>query len=213
VYSFKHSIIQSFKQLKMKVQNLTQDSKLYTSNVFLILGEWNTVDDLTTLIDVGYDAHIIEKIKAINTGLGKNKIDQVIITHSHSDHAAILPLIKETFNPKIYAFNSHLKGIDHQLKDGDIIRIGELQFEVFHITAHSYDSICLYCEENGALFAGDTNFPIDFENPVLKEENSYPLARLDGRKVMTVYNGHGPSHDYSNKSFKLIKEDNKLFNT
>ncbi len=191
----------------MKIRNLTEDSKLYTSNVFLVLGEWNTVDDLTTLIDVGYDSSIINKIESMNMGLGKKKIDQVIITHSHSDHAAILPAIKEAFNPKIYAFNSHLIGIDKQLKDGDKLKIGDLQFEVYHITAHSYDSICLFCEENGVLFAGDTNFPIEFENDVLKDENSYPLARLNGKNIKTVYYGHGPAHDFTTKKFHIYTDE------
>ncbi|MCK5170477.1 MAG: MBL fold metallo-hydrolase, partial [Bacteroidales bacterium] len=110
---------------------------MYTSNVFLVLGAWKTIDDVNTLIDVGRDKSIIRKIENINTGLGKKKIDQVILTHSHSDHAGILPVIKEIFNPKIYAFNSHLKGIDQTLRDGDKLRLGEKQFEVFHITAHS----------------------------------------------------------------------------
>ncbi len=197
----------------MKIQNLTENSRLYTSNVFLVKGEWNTVDDITTLIDVGADALIISRIMTMNMGLGKKKIDQVILTHSHSDHVAILPAIKEAFNPKVYAFNSHLKGIDSVLKDGDHVRIGEQQFEVFHITSHSYDSICLYCEKEGILFAGDTNFPIDFENPVMKEENAYVLARLAGKPVKTVYNGHGQEHDYSNRKFVIVKEENKLFNT
>jgi glyoxylase-like metal-dependent hydrolase (beta-lactamase superfamily II) len=197
----------------MRIKNLTENSQIYTSNVFLVLGEWNTTEDLTTLIDVGFDNSIINKIKSMNMGLGKKKIDQVVLTHSHSDHAAILPAIKEAFNPVVYAFNSYLKGIDKILLDESVIRIGEQYFEVFHITAHSYDSICLYCEEVGVLFAGDTNFPLDFENPQLKEENAYPLSRLAGKRVKTLYNGHGSEQDYTNKPFQLVKEENKLFNT
>jgi glyoxylase-like metal-dependent hydrolase (beta-lactamase superfamily II) len=189
----------------MKISNLTEDSKQYTSNVFLVLGTWNTVDDINTLIDVGSDAIIINKIENINTGLGKNKIDQVILTHSHSDHAAILPVIKDAFNPRICAFNSHLKGIDRILKDGDVLRIGEQQFEVFHITAHSYDSICLFGEEEGILFAGDTTFPIEFENETLKKENAYVLSRLKEKNIRRVYSGHGPPHDFMNGNFQLIK--------
>jgi len=190
----------------MRITNLTEDSKLYTSNVFLVLGEWNTTDDVTTLIDVGYDPTIIDKIEKMNMGLGKKKIDQVILTHSHSDHAAILPEIKKAFNPKVYAFNSYLKGIDQILRDGDVLRIGEQYFEVFHITAHSYDSICLYCESLGVLFAGDTNFPIDFENPALREENANVLARLGGKPIKMVYNGHGQEQNYNNRKFMIIKE-------
>ena len=152
---------------------------------------------------MGRDKSIIRKIENINTGLGKKKIDQVILTHSHSDHAGLLPVIKAIFNPKIYAFNSHLKGIDQTLRDGDKLRLGEKQFEVFHITAHSNDSICLLCEDEGILFAGDTSFPIEFDNPDLDKENSYVLSRLHGKNIKTVYYGHGPARNY--KKFQLIK--------
>jgi glyoxylase-like metal-dependent hydrolase (beta-lactamase superfamily II) len=191
----------------MKIMNLTENSRLYTSNVFLALGTWNTVDDLNTLIDVGSDDTIIDKINNFNTGLGKKKIDQVIITHSHSDHASLLEAIKNTFNPQICAFNSHLKGIDRILRDGDTLRIGEQQFEVFHITAHSYDSICLYCDAEGILFAGDTTFPIEFENEVLDKENSYVLSRLEGKNIKTVYPGHGQAHFYNDNTFRLLKQN------
>ncbi len=185
--------------------NLTEDSKQYTSNVYLVLGTWNTIDDINTLIDVGNDENIIEKIENINTGLGKKKIDQVILTHSHSDHSAILPAIKKAFNPRICAFNSHLQGIDKILRDGNIIRIGEQQFEVFHITAHSYDSICLFGKDEGILFSGDTTFPIEFENEVLKKENEYVISRLDEKKIWTVYAGHGSIQDFSGRKFNVLK--------
>jgi len=169
------------------------------------MGTWNTIDDITTLVDVGSDELIIKKIEAINTGLGKRKIDQVILTHSHSDHAALLPIIKETFHPRVCAFNSHLKGIDQILRDGDTIRIGEQFFEVFHITAHSYDSICLFGDQEGILFAGDTSFPIEFENEVLTNENEQVLSRLREKTIKIVYYGHGPFHTYTNLNFPLIK--------
>jgi len=191
----------------MKIINLTERSNYYTSNVFLAMGAWNTVSDLNTLIDVGCDFTIIEKIENINTGLGKKKIDQVILTHSHSDHAALLPTIKEIYHPEVYAFNSHLKGIDHVLVDGDMIKIGDKQFEVFHITAHSYDSICLLCEEEGILFAGDTSFPISFENELLYTENFHTLSRLQKKVIKTIYKGHGPSQNSSAIKFTVVNKN------
>jgi len=194
----------------MKIMNLTENSKLYTSNVYLVIGTWNTLDDINTLIDVGSDVSIIQKIESINTGLGKKKVDQVILTHSHSDHAAILPRIKEAFNPRICAFNSHLKGIDQILRDGDILRIGEKQFEVFHISAHSYDSICLLGEDEGILFSGDTTFPIQFENAVLKKENDYVISRLKEKNITAVYPGHGAFQLYSDNKFMATKNKENI---
>ncbi len=189
----------------MKITNLTEDSKIYTSNVYLVLGTWNTVEDINTLIDVGSDDMVFQKIENINTGLGKKKVDQVILTHSHSDHAALLAKIKEAYHPRVCAFNSHLKGIDQILRDGDELRIGEQIFEVFHITAHSYDSICLFGKEEGILFAGDTTFPIEFENELLKNENEQVLSRLHKNNIRIVYSGHGPSHEFTNNKFSLLK--------
>jgi glyoxylase-like metal-dependent hydrolase (beta-lactamase superfamily II) len=186
--------------------NLTENSQQYTSNVYLVMGTWNTIDDINTLVDVGSDGMIIEKLENINTGLGKKKVAQVILTHSHSDHAALMQGIKKLYNSHVCAFNSHLKGIDRILRDGDRIRIGEQQFEVFHITAHSYDSICLYGEDEGILFSGDTTFPIEFENAVLENENQNVLKRLRTKKIKTVYPGHGPVYDYSKREFKLMKD-------
>lgn len=189
----------------MKIVNLTENSRVYTSNVFLVLGEWNSLDDVNTLIDVGCDEGIIQKIENINTGLGKQKIDQVILTHSHSDHTGLLSKIIEVFKPEIYAFNSNLSGTNQMLKDGDIIKIGERQFEVFHITAHSYDSICLFNETDEILFAGDTVFPIEFENTALEEENADVLSRLCEKKIKSVYYGHGPKQNFSANKFQFMK--------
>jgi glyoxylase-like metal-dependent hydrolase (beta-lactamase superfamily II) len=189
----------------MKIFSLNDNSKIYTSNVFLVLGEWNGIEDVNTLIDVGCDHSIIPMIDIINTGLGKKKIDQVIITHSHSDHSGLLPVIKEVYKPVVYAFNPHLPGVDRILHDGDFIKIGEKQFEIYHITSHSFDSVCLYNEADGILFAGDTTFPIEFENKKLEEENKQVLLRLCGKKVTRIYYGHGAMIEFSNKPFRLKK--------
>ncbi|MEA1943993.1 MAG: MBL fold metallo-hydrolase, partial [Euryarchaeota archaeon] len=69
----------------MKVLNLTSDSKMYTSNVYLITGTWNAIDDLNTLVDVGRDPSVIEKINNASTGVGKKRVEQVVLTHSHYD--------------------------------------------------------------------------------------------------------------------------------
>jgi Zn-dependent hydrolases, including glyoxylases len=190
----------------MKIFNLTEKSQLYTSNAYLVLGSWNALDDVNTLIDTGSDDAVIQRIESINTGLGKRKVDQVILTHTHSDHTAALKVVKDAYNPAILAFNIHLKSVTQSIGDGDILKIGDAQFEVFHITAHSYDSVCLFCETEGILFSGDTTFPIDFENAALSDENADVLQRLAGRKVRIMYPGHGTVRHFTHQNFKTIKD-------
>ena len=93
----------------MKILNLTTDSKIYTSNVYLITGTWNAIDDVNTLIDVGRDPSVIDKINSASTGVGKRRVEQVVLTHGHYDHASLLPRIREVFNPVVYAFSYFLE--------------------------------------------------------------------------------------------------------
>ncbi|MDO9538415.1 MAG: MBL fold metallo-hydrolase [Methanocalculus sp.] len=175
----------------MKIQNLTEKSSIYTSNVYLITGTWNTLDDQNTLIDVGRDPSIIGMIRTASSGVGKHKLDQVILTHSHYDHASLLPEIREAFQPVVYAFSDYLKGVDRVLRGGEHLIAGDRSFEVIHTPGHSQDSICLYCEEDGALFAGDTPLVIRTPGGTYEEGFIDALKEICQKDVRTIYFGHG----------------------
>ena len=65
----------------MRISNLIQTkSMVYSSNVYLVLGDWSAIDDVNTLIDVGNDPAILEQISLAPTGVGKKPIEQVIFT-------------------------------------------------------------------------------------------------------------------------------------
>lgn len=175
----------------MKVNNLTYQSKVYTSNVYLLTGNWNTLTDLNTLIDVGRDPCIFEKIDNAATGVGKQRIEQVILTHSHYDHASLLAEVKKRYRPKIYAASFVLENIDFILKGSETLKIADRDFEVIYTPGHSSDSICLYCEEEKVLFAGDSPLII------LSKDNSYEKSFINAleyivtKNVETIYFGHG----------------------
>ena len=175
----------------MRITNLTEPkSMIYSSNVYLIRGDWNAIEDVNTLIDVGNDAAVIERIRATPTGLGKKVVEQVILTHGHFDHAALLPAIREAFDPVAYAHSAFAKA-DHILEDGQTLRCGDRTFEVIYTPGHSNDSICLYCEEDGVLFVGDTPVIIRSTDGSYEEDFIHALERLCRKDVRAIYFGHG----------------------
>jgi len=176
----------------MKIYNLAEDSKIYTSNVYLITGTWNALKDVNTLIDAGRDPLIIDKIDFISTGVGKHKIDQVIFTHSHYDHTSNLPKICKEYNPKVYAFSKFSDNVSELLKDNQKIIIGDKSFEVIHSPGHSNDSVCLYCEEEGVLFAGDTPVILTSNDSTYEQGFVEAIKRLSRKGIKKIFFGHGP---------------------
>ncbi len=177
---------------KVKINNLTEGSNIYTCNAYLLTGTWNTVEDENTLVDVGRDPAVIEAIDAASTGVGKKRISQVIITHEHYDHTAMLAAIKERYSPKVYAFSRFLDGVDRVLVDGEKIRCGDTLCEVIYIPGHSNDSVCLYCEENKVLFSGDTPLQLTTQDQKYCEKFCSSMKYLSRKNIEKIYPGHGP---------------------
>jgi len=175
----------------MKVLNLTENSSVYTSNVFFVRGDWNTLEDVNTIVDVGRDPSVIKKLNGIRTGAGKKKVDQVILTHGHYDHTQMLPVFRELFHPVVYAASPYLEGVDHLLRDGETLKIGDKMFEVLYTPAHSSDSVCLFCEEDGVLFAGDTPIFIRSSDEMHDETFIEVLKKLYSKNIQKIYFGHG----------------------
>jgi len=181
----------------VRVFNLSAKSQMYTSNVYLLTGDWNCIEDVNTLIDVGRDHHIIDEINHASTGVGKSRIEQVILTHSHYDHASLLPNIKNLFQPQVYAYSSHLEGVDRYVKGGELIKVADRICEILYTPGHSNDSICLYCEEEKILFAGDTPLIIRSPGGSYEERFIEALESISKKDIQTIYFGHGNplSHD------------------
>ena len=175
----------------MKIINLTQSSRVYTSNVYLVTGSWNKMEDINTLVDVGMDEAIIKSVNNASTGVGKHKAEQIILTHSHFDHAGMLKKVKAEFHSKALAFTSSLEGVDHILVDGEKVKMGDCEFEVIHMPGHSTDSICLYNKEERVLFAGDSPLIIRAGGGAYLDQFINVLKRISQLPVDTIYFGHG----------------------
>jgi len=132
----------------MRVFRLQKSPNEYSCNVYYILGDWNTIPDVNTLIDVGPSDFIIPELESFNSGVGKRKVDQVIITHDHFDHSAALKIIVPLYKPKVYGHSPNLTN-DQPFYDGMELRIGDRTGILLHTPGHSkilYLFMCLLKE-------------------------------------------------------------------
>jgi hydroxyacylglutathione hydrolase len=105
------------------------------------------------------------------------KINMLLFTHSHWDHIADAYLLQAATHAPIYIHSEDagnlqdpgsdhvpcpfpIVGIDadHLIKDGDMLRLGQLDVLVIHTPGHTPGGCCFYIKQEKALFSGDTLF-------------------------------------------------------
>ena len=173
----------------MRVIELSRAPSLYTCRSYLLLGDWNVLGDVNTLIDPGTDGSVIDQIETLSTGCGKVPVEQIILTHNHFDHAAGIEIFKKRYGTRVYAWCSG-KNVDELLRDGQLITAGDEQLQVLHTPGHSSDSICLYNGARRILFSGDTQLRVRTAGGVFAPEYIETLRRLSTLRIDTVYSGH-----------------------
>jgi len=199
----------------MKILNLKNNNDVYSSNVYFVLGKSNAIDDVNTLVDVGRDPSIIEKIDKASTGVGKHRVEQVVLTHSHYDHASLLPQIHKKYHPEVCAYSTSFEGVNRILRDGETLKMGDRAFEVIYMPGHSNDSICLYCQSEGVLFVGDSHVVLISASDNYEQGFVDALIHIAHKNVKAIYFGHGDPllTDCNAKirlSLKMVEESRKV---
>jgi glyoxylase-like metal-dependent hydrolase (beta-lactamase superfamily II) len=175
----------------VKVLRLRPSGQHYTSNVYLVLGTWNRISDVNALVDVGRDPAVMLELQGAPTGLGKRKVDLVVLTHSHYDHCEMLPRVREAYHPKVLAHCKSCVGADLPLADGEMVTLGDEEFEVIAAHAHSSDSICLFNRNTGTLFSGDVQLIVNSADRSSEPAFLAALRRIASHDVRIIYPGHG----------------------
>lgn len=148
------------------------------------------------------------------------KVTHLINTHLHVDHAiadgwvcekygvpveahgddatlgAIIPQQAQRFGIREGARRVE---IGHQLKEGDVIKIGGGELKVLHVPGHSPGSIALYDEADRFVIVGDTLFEGSIGRTDLMGGSHSQLVDAINKKLMSlpedvvVFPGHGDS--------------------
>lgn len=186
----------------MRVFQLARNPNIYTCRSYLLLGDWNQLDDVNTLIDPGTDDYIFSEIDRIYTGCGKVPVEQILLTHNHFDHAASAELFKRRYGSAVYAWVDG-PGVDHRLKEGELLRAGDDYLEVVHTPGHSSDSVAFYCQAQRLLFSGDTQLRIRTSGGRYTQDYVQTLLKLSQRAIEMVYPGHDEPFDHDVPSIIL----------
>ena len=184
----------------------------FDSNIYILRdgGEAAVIDTGTGFNSAYVIGSIMEKV-------GMKSINAIILTHEHFDHCGGVPDIKKHCDAEVMIHgkgaetiekgldsSSSLFGVeqppikvDRKLREGDVIKVGEMELEVIYTPGHSPGSICLYEAESKSLFSGDTIFSdggvgrTDFwGGDAGKLANS--IRRISEFDVVNLYPGHGP---------------------
>lgn len=141
-----------------------------TSGTFSLDGQTFDVDNNVWVIGddnecVVIDApHSVEEILAVVAG---RRVKAIICTHAHDDHVRVAPALRVATGAPImlHPDDKPIWELTHpdelwdlDLADGLSITVGGTELKVLHTPGHAPGAVCLYAEEHGCVFTGDTLF-------------------------------------------------------
>lgn len=142
----------------------------------------------------------------------------ILITHGHFDHLMGVDFVSKLWHLPIYMNAHDLSQLrragsyggyfgysyeqpsDHivDLKEGDIISVGDIRLKVFCTPGHSQGGVVFYNEAEKYLLSGDSLFQGSIGRTDLPEGDFDTLIESIRTKILnlpsdtTVYPGHGP---------------------
>ena len=120
---------------------------------------WLIAGHVPTLIDAGTGEP--QHLEALERALGGARLAQVLVTHSHIDHASGATAIAERM-PHVRFLKMLWPEQDaawrvhwHPLTDGEVVAVGDSTLAAIHTPGHSPDHLCFWHQESRQLFCGD----------------------------------------------------------
>jgi glyoxylase-like metal-dependent hydrolase (beta-lactamase superfamily II) len=148
------------------------------------------------LIDPSFDAMVAVRLAA---ELGYH-IEAILDTHEHYDHCSDNAVAKAKTGGKVWAHRlADVPEKDHDLEDGQLLKVGELKVKVWHTPGHSPGSVVYHVGTHA--FTGDTLFVGNIGRIDLPHSNPKDMyrslhevvAKLPPDAVVAPGHDYGPS--------------------
>jgi glyoxylase-like metal-dependent hydrolase (beta-lactamase superfamily II) len=136
-------------------------------------------------------------------GVAPVNVKGVVLTHAHHDHAMGAFIILEKASPRVFVHTMDTKYIASRfganlvkMEQGDLIETERWPLRVIWTPGHTEGGMCLYNEDKGILFSGDTVFPDGYYGRYDGESGSLEaiiesLRKLTEIDVDVMLPGHG----------------------
>ena len=167
------------------------------------------------IIDPAENAKKIEELLNILEA----KIKYIYLTHCHGDHIGAVEQLRRERGGKVLIHKDDYEGLknseinlteilaenairieaDSRVNDGDVLHIGNLEFQVIHTPGHTKGGSSLYCEKEKLVFSGDTMFKGMWGRTDLPTSSFEDIMKSISNKLLVlpdetiVYPGHGMS--------------------
>jgi glyoxylase-like metal-dependent hydrolase (beta-lactamase superfamily II) len=144
--------------------------RVRTKGVFSLDGQDFEVENNIWLVSHGDDLVILDAAhdaSAIAAAVGGRRVGTIVCTHGHNDHinaaldlaqAVSAPIALHPADRMLWDTVHPGREPDIELADGGTVQVGPVPLAVFHTPGHTPGGVCLFAEESGVVFSGDTLF-------------------------------------------------------
>lgn len=151
------------------MSNIRIDSGV-TSGTFSLDGQTFDVDNNIWVVGDDEECLVVDaphSVADIEQVISGRRVLAIVCTHAHDDHVRVAPDLADAVDAPMLLHPADLPlwrlthpdlAPDGDLIDGQRLMVGDTGVVVLHTPGHAPGAVCLYVEELGVVFTGDTLF-------------------------------------------------------